>query len=64
MLKMQSLSKVYRTEMIETYALRDFNLQESDCIFSMGVLTGGDGGDGGDGGKSKGIAGRWFRGSA
>ncbi|UXH79877.1 ABC transporter ATP-binding protein [Roseateles amylovorans] len=26
MLKMQSLSKVYRTEMIETYALRDFNL--------------------------------------
>ena len=27
MLKMQSLSKVYRTEMVETYALRDFNLQ-------------------------------------
>jgi putative ABC transport system ATP-binding protein len=27
MLKMTSLSKVYRTEMVETYALRDFNLQ-------------------------------------
>jgi putative ABC transport system ATP-binding protein len=27
MLKMASLSKVYRTEMVETYALRDFNLQ-------------------------------------
>jgi len=27
MLKMQSLSKVYRTEMVETYALRDFNLE-------------------------------------
>ncbi len=27
MLKMSSLSKVYRTEMVETYALRDFNLQ-------------------------------------
>ncbi len=27
MLKMQSLSKVYRTEMVETYALRDFDLE-------------------------------------
>ncbi len=27
MLKMHSLSKVYRTEMVETYALRDFNLE-------------------------------------
>ncbi|MFZ2986502.1 ABC transporter ATP-binding protein, partial [Ideonella sp.] len=27
MLKMQSLSKVYRTEMVETYALREFNLE-------------------------------------
>ncbi len=27
MLKMEALSKVYRTEMVETYALRDFNLQ-------------------------------------
>ena len=27
MLKMQSLSKVYRTEMVETYALRNFNLE-------------------------------------
>ncbi|MBT9501456.1 MAG: ABC transporter ATP-binding protein [Burkholderiaceae bacterium] len=27
MLKMTALSKVYRTEMVETYALRDFNLQ-------------------------------------
>ncbi len=27
MLEMQSLSKVYRTEMVETYALRDFDLQ-------------------------------------
>ena len=27
MLKMQALAKVYRTEMIETYALRDFNLE-------------------------------------
>jgi putative ABC transport system ATP-binding protein len=27
MLKMQSLSKVYRTEMVETYALRNFDLQ-------------------------------------
>jgi putative ABC transport system ATP-binding protein len=26
MLKMESLSKVYRTEMVETYALRNFNL--------------------------------------
>ncbi len=26
MLKMHSLSKIYRTEMVETYALRDFNL--------------------------------------
>ncbi len=27
MLHMKSLSKVYRTEMVETYALRDFNLE-------------------------------------
>jgi putative ABC transport system ATP-binding protein len=27
MLKMSRLSKVYRTEMVETYALRDFNLE-------------------------------------
>jgi putative ABC transport system ATP-binding protein len=27
MLKMQSLSKVYRTEMVETYALRNFDLE-------------------------------------
>jgi putative ABC transport system ATP-binding protein len=27
MLKMESLSKVYRTEMVETYALRNFNLE-------------------------------------
>jgi len=27
MLSMQSLSKVYRTEMVETYALRNFNLE-------------------------------------
>ena len=27
MLKMQSLSKVYRTEMVETFALRQFNLE-------------------------------------
>jgi putative ABC transport system ATP-binding protein len=27
MLKMQALSKVYRTEMVETHALRDFNLE-------------------------------------
>ena len=27
MLKMTSLAKVYRTEMVETYALRDFNLE-------------------------------------
>ena len=27
MLKMQSLSKVYRTEMVETYALRQFDLE-------------------------------------
>ncbi|KAI1690546.1 ABC transporter domain-containing protein [Ditylenchus destructor] len=33
MLKMQSLSKVYRTEMIETYALREFNLQVREGEF-------------------------------
>ncbi|OWQ91359.1 ABC transporter ATP-binding protein [Roseateles aquatilis] len=33
MLKMQSLSKVYRTEMIETYALRDFNLEVREGEF-------------------------------
>ena len=27
MLKMQNLSKVYRTELIETHALRDFHLE-------------------------------------
>ena len=27
MLKMQSLSKVYRTEMVETFALRNFDLE-------------------------------------
>jgi len=27
MLKMTGLSKVYRTELVETYALRDFNLE-------------------------------------
>ena len=33
MLKMQSLSKIYRTEMVETYALRDFNLDVRDGEF-------------------------------
>ncbi|HEY1395987.1 ABC transporter ATP-binding protein [Roseateles sp.] len=33
MLKMQSLSKVYRTEMIETYALREFNLDVREGEF-------------------------------
>lgn len=33
MLKMQSLSKVYRTEMIETYALREFNLEVREGEF-------------------------------
>jgi len=33
MLKMKNLSKVYRTEMIETYALRDFNLEVKEGEF-------------------------------
>ena len=33
MLKMQSLSKVYRTEMVETFALRDFNLDVREGEF-------------------------------
>jgi len=33
MLKMHSLSKVYRTEMVETHALRDFNLEVKEGEF-------------------------------
>ena len=33
MLKMNALSKVYRTEMVETYALRNFNLQVKEGEF-------------------------------
>ncbi|MEJ6003312.1 ABC transporter ATP-binding protein [Paucibacter soli] len=33
MLKMKNLSKVYRTEMVETYALRDFNLEVNEGEF-------------------------------
>jgi len=33
MLKMQALSKVYRTEMVETYALREFNLNVKEGEF-------------------------------
>lgn len=33
MLKMQSVKKVYRTDMIETHALRDFNLEVSEGEF-------------------------------
>jgi putative ABC transport system ATP-binding protein len=33
MLKMQNLSKVYRTELIETHALRDFHLEVKDGEF-------------------------------
>jgi len=33
MLKMKNLSKVYRTEMVETYALRDFNLEVKEGEF-------------------------------
>jgi len=33
MLSMNQLSKVYRTEMVETYALRDFNLQVREGEF-------------------------------
>jgi len=33
MLKMKNLSKVYRTEMVETYALRDFNLEVGEGEF-------------------------------
>ncbi|MDM4768028.1 ABC transporter ATP-binding protein [Pelomonas sp. SE-A7] len=33
MLKMQTLSKVYRTEMVETHALRDFNLEVKEGEF-------------------------------
>jgi len=38
MLKMSGLSKVYRTEMVETYALRDFNLnvQEGEFVAVTG----------------------------
>ena len=32
MLKMTHLSKVYRTEVVETYALRDFNINVKDCL--------------------------------
>src|SRR6218665_3037381 len=34
MLKMSGLSKVYRTEMVETYALRDFNLNVQEGEFA------------------------------
>ncbi|HEY1091135.1 MAG TPA: ABC transporter ATP-binding protein [Burkholderiaceae bacterium] len=33
MLKMQELAKVYRTEMVETYALRNFNLEVGEGEF-------------------------------
>ena len=33
MLKMTGLAKVYRTEMVETYALRDFNLNVREGEF-------------------------------
>src|SRR6218665_1682773 len=33
MLKMQALSKVYRAEMVETYALREFNLNVKEGEF-------------------------------
>ena len=33
MLKMSGLSKVYRTELVETYALRDFNLEVKEGEF-------------------------------
>ena len=33
MLKMTDLSKVYRTEVVETYALRDFNLEVKEGEF-------------------------------
>ena len=33
MLKMSALSKVYRTELVETYALRDFNLEVKEGEF-------------------------------
>ncbi len=38
MLKMTHLSKVYRTEVVETYALRDFNIdvQEGEFVAVMG----------------------------
>jgi len=38
MLKMTHLSKVYRTEVVETYALRDFNIdvKEGDFVAMMG----------------------------
>ena len=29
MLKMRDISKIYRTDLIETYALRDFSLEVS-----------------------------------
>ena len=38
MLKMTHLSKVYRTEVVETYALRDFNIdvKEGEFVAVMG----------------------------
>ena len=33
MLKMQSVKKIYRTDMIETHALRDFNLEVKEGEF-------------------------------
>ena len=33
MLKMKNISKVYRTELIETHALRDLNLQVEEGEF-------------------------------
>lgn len=33
MLQMEKLQKVYRTEMVETYALRDFNLTVNEGEF-------------------------------
>ena len=33
MLNMHNISKVYRTELIETHALRDFNLQVKEGEF-------------------------------
>ena len=33
MLRMQHISKVYRTELVETHALRDFSLEVNDGDF-------------------------------